>query len=108
MQWKALQQQVSNAVKPERKLEFRLAQKPCNSFQSASIPPRPTSTATSTVGIKNPAKKEVRSESTELFDPKVPERYLRWQRVYRVGPGLFNAGNTCEDIQKILSFFRIV
>jgi ubiquitin carboxyl-terminal hydrolase 36/42 len=42
----------------------------------------------------NPAKKQ-RATQGDLFDAAVVSRTLHWQKARKVGPGLFNLGNTC-------------
>lgn len=36
-----------------------------------------------------------RKPSTVLFDPKVVKGAMSWAKVYHIGPGLHNLGNTC-------------
>lgn len=36
-----------------------------------------------------------KSKDVGLFDPAIANKYARWNKITRVGPGFFNDGNTC-------------
>jgi ubiquitin C-terminal hydrolase len=87
-----------------RRIDFRPPTKPSNGFQNSQIvgkSPEETSSLKST-GSKNVtnAKKTVQDDPVAgpvpgLFDPKLVAQYMNWKTINRVGPGLFNHGNSC-------------
>jgi ubiquitin C-terminal hydrolase len=75
----------------ERRLVFHLARKPQNGFQAMSID---SSAKRGNVEVHQPIK-AIQKNINELFDPNHVESHLRWNQVRRIGPGLYNAGNSC-------------
>ena len=80
--------------KVHRKIEFRSATNPANGFQNGSQTVSCVKTVLRT-GVNDVPSDGVSGPCPGLFDPAVVLRYMRWETITRVGPGLFNIGNTC-------------
>ena len=80
--------------KIHRRIEFRSPNNPANGFQNGSQTVSIVKTA-SRANISDTPSDEVSGPSPGLFDPAVVLKYTRWETITRVGPGLFNNGNTC-------------
>jgi hypothetical protein len=94
------QSEISKIKAVDRRIEFHLAKKISNGFQSASI------SVASSVGSQGDhvsassaivAKKSKASKGDEvgIFEAGLVGKYANWVKVSRIGPGFFNLGNTC-------------
>lgn len=73
----------------KRRIKFHLARDPQNGFQNQIS--ELVTESNSSNGSHRPTQK-VRKD---LFDPAVVKSLTHWQKVCRIGPGLFNTGNSC-------------
>jgi hypothetical protein len=93
--WQSLQQRDCKAANHvNRRIDFHLARKPQNGFQSHVEQSAQSQKRANGQDSEHSAAKRQRGEQG-LFDAQVVDRNLSWQRIRRVGPGLFNLGNTC-------------
>lgn len=80
--------------KVHRKIEFRPPTNPANGFQNGSQTISSVKTSFR-ADISDTVSDGVSGPSPGLFDPALVLRHMQWETISRVGPGLFNNGNTC-------------
>lgn len=80
--------------KVHRKIEFRPPTNPANGFQNGSQTISSVKTSFR-ANISDTVSDGVSGPSPGLFDPALVLRHMQWETISRVGPGLFNNGNTC-------------
>jgi ubiquitin carboxyl-terminal hydrolase 36/42 len=89
--YQSFSEQQSKELKTiERRIDFHLAKNPKNGFQNNIIPQSKLSSNGKKIESLNKNK-----SSNELFDPKIIEEMISWNKVRRIGPGFFNLGNSC-------------
>ena len=95
--WASIQQKQAAVQRiGDRRIEFPLAKKPANAFlYQATSSVDMTSKSDRAMGsvLKTTTKKDL---DCGLFDPKIVEKFMQWQKISRVGPGLINFGQSCK------------
>lgn len=85
----------NGAQAKRRKLEFVLPKNPKNGF-GATVASVVGSNNAAVLATSNAANQDTKSrDEFGLFDPALVSRYLKWNKVVRVGPGFYNDGNSC-------------
>lgn len=77
----------------DRKISFHKPRNPKNGFQSSFLSDKNTKDANSNSNSSSSSKSKV--ISNELFDLSTIISLTKWEKPRRIGPGLFNLGNTC-------------
>ena len=94
--WEEVAQRNSASLKnANRRLEFHAPIKPENGFQISQ-----NNTNGKTHANPKPKQhseiKPKPDKDVGIFDPAIVQKYSKWLKIVRMGPGLVNYGNTCK------------
>jgi hypothetical protein len=94
------QKDIASSRITDRRIEFHLASKPVNGFQTANGAVGTAQSSGSTNERLKPLgqmKSSIQSkQEVGLFDSCLVSKYANWHKISRIGPGFFNLGNTCK------------